>query len=131
MAFCKIFEKLMYKRVSNFLNSNILTGEHCGFRKNLSTDKALLSATEEILSAFNNKMHAAGISYDVAKAYDCVHVKWVHCHHGMARPRVADRGDSLQIWRIAANKLNMQSRTADSGWSSSLGIGRGANNPPP
>jgi hypothetical protein len=20
------------------------------------------------------------------------HVKWVHCHHGMARPRVADRG---------------------------------------
>jgi hypothetical protein len=27
------------------------------------------------------------------------HAKWVHCHHGMARPRVADRGDGLQIWR--------------------------------
>jgi hypothetical protein len=25
------------------------------------------------------------------------HVKWVHCHHGMARPHVADRGDGLQI----------------------------------
>jgi hypothetical protein len=56
---------------------------------------------------------------------------WVHCHQGMARPRVADRGYSLQIWRIAANILNKQSRTADSGWSSSLGVGRGANNPSP
>jgi hypothetical protein len=31
----------------------------------------------------------------------------------MARPLVADRGDGLQIWRIAANILNKQSRTAD------------------
>jgi hypothetical protein len=43
------------------------------------------------------------------------YVKWVHCHHGMARPRVADRGDGLHIWRIAANIVNKQSRTADSG----------------
>jgi len=28
-----------------------------------------------------------------------------------------------------ANKLNKQSRTADEVWSSSLGVGRGANNP--
>ena len=33
------------------------------------------------------------------------------------------------IRRVAANKLNKQSRTADEGWSSSLGFGRGANNP--
>jgi hypothetical protein len=48
------------------------------------------------------------------------HVKWVLCRHGMARPRVTDRGDGLQIWRVAANILNKQSRTADSGWYSSL-----------
>jgi hypothetical protein len=59
------------------------------------------------------------------------HVKWVHCHHGMARPQVADGGDGIQIWRVAANILNMLSQTADSGWSSSLGVGQGANNPPP
>ena len=29
----------------------------------------------------------------------------------------------------AANKLNKQSRIADEGWSSSLGVGRGSNNP--
>jgi len=33
------------------------------------------------------------------------------------------------IRRVGANKLNKQSRTADKGRSSSLGVGRGANNP--
>ena len=35
------------------------------------------------------------------------------------------------IWRVAVNKLNKQPRTADEGWPSSLGVGRGANNPSP
>ena len=50
------------------------------------------------------------------------------CHHGMARPQVVDRG-TASLWRVAAKKLNKQSWTADKGWSSSLGVGRGANNP--
>ena len=33
------------------------------------------------------------------------------------------------VMRVAANKLNKQSRTADEGLSSRLGVGRGANNP--
>jgi hypothetical protein len=56
------------------------------------------------------------------------HVKWVPGQHGMARPQVADGGDGLRIWRVAANILNMQSRIADKGWSSSLEVGRWANN---
>jgi hypothetical protein len=52
------------------------------------------------------------------------HVRWVPSHHGMARSQIADG-------RAAANILNKQSRTADKGWSSSLGVGRGANNPSP
>jgi hypothetical protein len=27
-------------------------------------------------------------------------------HHGMVRPRVADGGDRLQLWRVAENILN-------------------------
>jgi hypothetical protein len=46
----------------------------------------------------------------------------------MARPRVEDGGDGLHMWRVAANILNKQSWTADKGWSSSLWVGRGANN---
>jgi hypothetical protein len=36
--------------------------------------------------------------------------------------------NGLQIWKVAVNVLNKQSRTADKGWSCSLGVGRGANN---
>jgi hypothetical protein len=48
-------------------------------------------------------------------------------HHCMARPWVADEGDALQIWRVAANILN-KSRTADKRWSTRLGIVKGSNN---
>jgi hypothetical protein len=50
--------------------------------------------------------------------------------NSMARPQVAEGGDGLHTWRVAANILNKQSRRADRGWSSSLGVGRGSNNPP-
>jgi hypothetical protein len=53
----------------------------------------------------------------------------VPCHHGTARPQVADGGDGLQIWRVATNILNKQSRTADNGWSSSLMSGMGLTTP--
>jgi hypothetical protein len=51
------------------------------------------------------------------------------CHHGITRPQVADEGTAS--YRVAVNKLNKQPRTADEGWSSSLGVGLGANNPSP
>jgi hypothetical protein len=39
--------------------------------------------------------------------------------------------NGLQIWRLAANILNKQSWTDSKGWPSSLGVGRGVNNPSP
>jgi hypothetical protein len=54
-------------------------------------------------------------SLEYIKAVGCTtHVKWVPCHHGMARPQVAD-GEGIQIRRVAANILNKQSWTADKG----------------
>jgi len=38
-----------------------------------------------------------------------------------------DWGNGIQIWTVAANKWNKQSRTADMEWFSSLGFGRRAN----
>jgi hypothetical protein len=58
-------------------------------------------------------------------------VSWVPCHYDMERPQVVDGGDALQVWRVTANILNKQSRTTDNGRSSSLGVGRGANNSSP
>jgi hypothetical protein len=42
----------------------------------------------------------------------------------MAHPQVVDGEDGLQIWRVAANILNKQSRTANKEWSSSMGVGQ-------
>jgi hypothetical protein len=42
----------------------------------------------------------------------------------MVRPQIAD-GDDLQIWRVAADILKQQSRTADKGWSSACELGVG------
>jgi hypothetical protein len=41
------------------------------------------------------------------------------------------RRDFIFHGRVAANILNKQSWTADKGWSSSLGVGHGANNSSP
>jgi hypothetical protein len=41
--------------------------------------------------------------YSVLLSTPGVHIKWGHCHHGMARPRVPDKEDGLQIWRVAVN----------------------------
>jgi hypothetical protein len=73
IAFSKIFEKVMYLRVSDFSNSNnILASEQFGFRKNVSTDRAFFNFTHEILSGLNNKMHVGGIACDLGKTPDCV-----------------------------------------------------------
>ena len=50
--------------------------------------------------------------------------------HGMARLQVAD-GGMISSMGVAANILNKQSCTADKGWSSTLGVGCGANNSTP
>jgi hypothetical protein len=52
---------------------------------------------------------------------------WVPRHHGMARPQIVDGREGLHILRVAANMKKKQSRTADKGWSSSLVVGRVAN----
>jgi hypothetical protein len=41
----------------------------------------------------------------------------------MARPQVADGGNGFQIWRVAANILNKQLRTADKGDPPVSGLG--------
>jgi hypothetical protein len=43
----------------------------------------------------------------------------------MARPQVADGGDGLQIWEVAANILNKQSRQPTRGGPPAWGFGMG------
>jgi hypothetical protein len=56
------------------------------------------------------------------------HVKWVPCHHGMVHSPFAHEEDGLQLWRVAANKLNKQLQTTDKECASNLEVGCGSNN---
>jgi hypothetical protein len=58
-----------------------------------------------------------------------VMVKWVPYYHGMTHPQVTDGGDDLQVWRVPANIMNKQSRTADKKWSSCLEVRCGVTTP--
>jgi hypothetical protein len=60
---------------------------------------------------------------NIIRRWRSSHVNLVPCHQDMARIQVADGGDGLQIWRVAATTLDKQSRTAEWQCPSSLGAG--------
>jgi hypothetical protein len=64
----------------------------------------------------------------MAVIINTTNMKWVPRNRGMARSQVLGGGNGLQIWRVAANILNKQSRKTNKGWSSSLRIGCGTKN---
>ena len=71
--FDKIIEKLMHKRLYDFLQAhNILFQNQFGFRKNNSTTFALIEITEKIKETIDNKKYGCGIFIDLHKSVDTV-----------------------------------------------------------
>ena len=69
----KILEKLIYKRVSDFLTEdNIIYDLQFGFRQKFSTFHALLNLTENIRQALDEGYIGCGIFVDLQKAFDTV-----------------------------------------------------------
>ena len=70
-VFSKIFEKIMHKRLYNFLEVNdILQPLQFGFRKKHSTQHTLISMTETIRKTVDNGNFGCGIFIDLKKAFD-------------------------------------------------------------
>jgi len=68
-VFSKIFEKVMLNRLNQHLQVNDILGtEQYGFRKGLSTEKATYSLTNNILMAWNKKIHIGEVFCDLTKA---------------------------------------------------------------
>ena len=69
----KIFERIMYSRLEDFLKStDVLYEFQFGFRKQYSTNHALLSIVEKIRSALDKNMYSCGVFIDLEKAFDTV-----------------------------------------------------------
>ena len=69
----KILEKLMFKRVYEFLENNkCIYKLQFGFRSKHSTNHTLVDITETIRSALDGKKIAGGVFVDLQKAFDTV-----------------------------------------------------------
>jgi len=72
-AFSKIFEKVIYNRLIKFFNKHsIISNSQYGFRKNHSTNLALIDLYDKISTAIDNRELAIGIFLDLSKAFDTV-----------------------------------------------------------
>ena len=72
----KIIEKLMYKRLSNFLDfNNLIYFLQFGLRQKHSTIHALINLTESIRQTLDEGSFGCGIFVDLQKAFDTVDQK--------------------------------------------------------
>ena len=71
--FSKIFEKIVYTRLINYLNkADVLTSSQYGFRKKSSTYMALVDICEQITNSIDNRDYCAGVFIDLSKAFDTI-----------------------------------------------------------
>ena len=69
----KVFEKVIYKRLIDFVLSNSLLSEYqFGFRKNSNTSLPIFYLLSNIVEAIKNKKYAVCIFLDIKKAFDSV-----------------------------------------------------------
>jgi len=68
----KLFEKILYHRVYSYLTEhNLIDKRQYGFRENHSTEQAITSIYDELLSNFDNKLITCSLFLDLSKAFDC------------------------------------------------------------
>ena len=66
-CFSKLLEKLMYKRLFNYVEKhNILSNHQYGFRRNRSTEDALLNLTDKISKALDEGKYTIGVFLDLS-----------------------------------------------------------------
>ena len=71
--FGKLFEKVIAKRLSDFLDENeILTSRQFGFRKSHNTEFAAVNLYDHFLSQMDKNESTCAIFLDLAKAFDSV-----------------------------------------------------------
>ena len=68
---CKLYEKMVNKRLVEYLEKNKLLAEiQCGFRRNRSTLDHLVRLDTYIRKGFAQKKEVVDVFFDLEKAYD-------------------------------------------------------------
>ena len=71
--FAKTFEKLLYKYLINFLNTNdTIYKNQFGFRERHLTQQAIISLVEKIADSWDSDDIVIGVFIDLKKAFDTV-----------------------------------------------------------
>ena len=69
----KIYEKFFAERLMKFCSKySLISAKQFGFQRGISTSDALISLTEDIYTALDDKLHFLATIIDVKKAFDCV-----------------------------------------------------------
>ena len=69
--FSKIFEKIIYNRMIEFIDqNNILSPNQFGFRKGLSTESAIIQFIDNVHKGLDKRHHTIAIFMDLSKAFD-------------------------------------------------------------
>ena len=92
----KIFEKILYSRLINYIDKfQLLYKYQYGFRKNHSTDHALIELVDQIRFSIDKNQMTGGIFVDLSKAFDTVNHKILIGkleHYGI-------RGKALELFK--------------------------------
>jgi hypothetical protein len=72
-CFAKILEKLVYKQLINYVEKNKILSEHqYGFRKNRSTELAIIELVNKITKEIDQGNYTVGIFLDLSKVFDTI-----------------------------------------------------------
>ena len=91
----KIFEKIIYSRIDNFLTTkDIIFDKQFGFRKSHSTSHALNFSISHIEKELDDKNHVLGVFIDLSKAFDTIDSKLLSKLHNYGI-----KGNALELMK--------------------------------
>ena len=101
----KIFERCMFKHMSNYFEEHFLFKYQCGFRKGFSAQHCLMALLEKWKTCVDQKQICGALLADLSKAFDCL-------PHDLIIAKLNAYGFSLSALRLIHDYLsNRKQRT--------------------
>ena len=114
-AISKVFEKIISTQLADYLEiNNLLSCNQFGYRKQRSTEDAIVKLVEDSKNALNQKRHVAVIFLDLSKAFDTVQHD-ILLHH-LGKLKISSHSVSLVSNYLSNRKQRVKLDNGYSGW---------------